>query len=230
LFDRLFIFAGLTQTSCAPAFSFFSTIRAYWLKAWRNSFYNPAMFNRVTILAESNPIIYFISQFGVIFPLLYVVSVNHSNSPAFLTGIIIPLVNGSYPFFVLVTASFFSCWNSGRFTFARLGTILIMMTPFLCKFFFTPFACKGWGNSAYSFARLGAVKTHRPYMRSKDFAAYFTSGLIARITKRFIVCLRYIINSALTAFEFIFSFFHGDIIPHLERFHTATGITPELID
>lgn len=188
------------------------------------------MLNRMAVLAKSNAVAQFISQLWVIFPLLYVMRVNHSNSPTFLTGIIIALVNRSYPFFILVAASLFSCWNSGRFAFARLGAILIMMPSFLGKFFFTPFARKSWWNSAYFFARLGTIKTHRPYVRSEYFSTHPTSGFIARMTKSFIVSIRYIINSALATFEFIFSWLHRDIIPYLERFYTATGITPELVE
>ncbi len=229
MFNAFLVSAGMTQSSHAPAFSFFTAIRANWLEARGYSFYNSSMLDRVAILAKSNPVVYFVSQFWIIFPLLYVVGVNHSNSPAFLTGIIISLVNGSSPLFILITAMLFLVWNSGRFPLARLRAILISMSSFLSKLFFTPFAGKGWWNSAYSFTRLGAVKTHRPYMRSKNFTAHFTGGLIAGIAKRFIVRLRYVINSTLTTFEFIFSWFHTGIIPYLERFYTATGITPELV-
>ena len=85
------------------AFRLFSTSLTNWLKSFRCSCHNAAMFYLMAILAKSNAVRYFISQILVGMPFLDVMGVYRSRCAALLAGKIITFKNRSNPLFIFIS-------------------------------------------------------------------------------------------------------------------------------
>ena len=210
--------------------------------------------NLMAILANRFSITYIVPKLWIIFPLFYMMGVYFVVCAASLAGIIISGVNSLSPFFIFVSVSFFSHWFSGSFTLTNYGAVLIPLASFLPKFFFTPFTRKHRDFMLVIFYFLFACVAIFPLWFSgiKLNSAYWADYLIIismRFIYTFIATVTTISNTSavltnlaaffafgyfsITCFKLYFTvntyFIHIDIIPYLERFFTATGITPELV-
>lgn len=162
------------------------------LESQRCSSNYSSVINGMAILAKGNAVRNIIAKRWIFFPGFYMVSVNQTDSPAFLTFVVVALKNILNPLFIFITVP---------------TRIIFVLLQIVSAFFGTAFLSMTATNKILS-----------AYLTGKNFC--FVKFQIASFRAKAVVLSEILSAANLTGF--VNSVIrHTSIIPHFERMHAA---------